>query len=278
MKFDKEHLAVTLSALVVGAVIGGGAGYAIKPIPEPETVEVEKIVEKTVEKEVRVPSGPSRGDRAERGERRRRRPEPETAAVREGEESVPVAREERGRGPRDWMERMRTENPEQFAEMTNRFARFRQNQTEQAQRRLDFFEGLDTGRMSDGDRAHTENLKNLIVQREELASRMADPNLTGEERQQIGQQLGQMQGAIGQENAQVREILFKQIGEDLGYQGEEVGDFARYMGNIVEMTADTGRGPGGPGGFGGGRGGFGGGRGNNGGGRGGNGGGRGGRR
>ena len=149
---------------------------------------------------------------------------------------------------------MRTENPEQYAEMTNRFARFRQNQTEQAQRRLDFFEALDTSRMSDGDREHTENLKNLIVQREELASRMADPNLTGEERQQIGQQLGQMQGAIRQENAQVREILFKQFGEDLGYQGEEVGAFAHYMGNIVEMTADTGRGPGG------GRGGFGGGQ------------------
>ena len=42
MKFDKEHLAVTLSALVVGVVVGGGAGYAIRPIPEPETVEVEK--------------------------------------------------------------------------------------------------------------------------------------------------------------------------------------------------------------------------------------------
>ena len=254
MKFDKEHLAVTLSALVVGVVVGGGAGYAIRPIPEPETVEVEKIVEKTVEREVRVPFGPSRGDRADRGERRRRRPEPETAATQEGGASVSVAREERGRRPRDWMERMRTENPEQYAEMTNRFARFRQNQTEQAQRRLDFFEALDTSRMSDGDREHTENLKNLIVQREELASRMADPNLTGEERQQIGQQLGQMQGAIRQENAQVREILFKQFGEDLGYQGEEVGAFAHYMGNIVEMTADTGRGPGG------GRGGFGGGQ------------------
>ena len=51
-----------------------------------------------------------------------------------------------------------------------------------------------------------------------------------------------------------RPRLFKQFGEDLGYQGEEVGAFAHYMGNIVEMTADTGRGPGG------GRGGFGGGQ------------------
>ena len=113
MKFDKEHLAVTLSALAVGVVVGGGAGYAIRPIPEPETVEVEKIVEKTVEREVRVPFGPSRGDRTDRGGRRRRRPEPEAAATPEGGESVPVAREERGRRPRDWMERMRTENPEQ---------------------------------------------------------------------------------------------------------------------------------------------------------------------
>ena len=65
MKFDKEHLAVTLSALAVGVVVGGGAGYAIRPIPEPETVEVEKIVEKTVEREVRsVPRGPRRSRRA----------------------------------------------------------------------------------------------------------------------------------------------------------------------------------------------------------------------
>lgn len=249
-----EQLIVPLSALVIGGVLGGAAGYALKPVPEAAEPEV-KIVEKKVEvvKEVRAPGPREGGDEARRMRRGPRR-EQAPAAAGETQKAVQVAAGERPEGPRtvrEWADRFNQENPELFAAATNQFAQMRRQRTERAQSRIAFIQSIDTSKMSEADRQHTEALQGLLAQREELEARMSTLDLSNEDLGQLGQEMWQANDAIRQESEAVREILIKQLAEEAGYSGEDVGAFSEYVHNVMDMTSGGGRGFGGFSGMGG---------------------------
>lgn len=260
-----EQIIVPLAAFI----IGGALGVALAPMP---TAEPQKPVEKRVEKGVKLELEDQSAAvlRAQVQELKKQiaalKAEKEDASaqaeVQVAEEARPE-RERRGGGRDGWrerMERMKKENPEQYAAMTNGIARWRRSRLEAAQNKLDFFGSIDMSKMSDEDRERTEKLQDLLVKREELESKMSpESDATDDERRQMMRDMWSMGGEINQLNGQVREALFRQTVAELGFVGEEADAVSGAISAIIEMTSDGGMG--GPGGPGGGRGGPGGGRG-----------------
>ena len=220
--------------------------------------------------------------------------------MREDEE---VARRGRGEGregrggrgdmaarmdPRAELERIQREDPARYAQMTNGLAQNRQRRFERAQSKVDFLASVDTSKMSPEAKATHQKLQDLIMQREDLESRLspeAVASVTDDERREFFDVMRDTDRQIRELNGQERDILLQETAKTLGFDGADAAEIAETVKTIYEITANenNARGPGGAGGFGGGPGGggFGGGQGGNrgGGGRGGNrgGGGRGGR-
>ena len=137
-----EQIIVPLAAFI----IGGALGVALAPMP---TAEPQKPVEKRVEKGVKLELEDQSAAvlRAQVQELKKQiaalKAEKEDASaqaeVQVAEEARPE-RERRGGGRDGWrerMERMKKENPEQYAAMTNGIARWRRSRLEAAQNKLD---------------------------------------------------------------------------------------------------------------------------------------------
>ncbi len=255
MKSDQILLPV--AALVIGIVAGGALGYVIKPdptvevqaidVPEVKTGGITKLPEEDMSKEDLLRQ--LRELQALVDKMEKSREETSETAVAENE------RGERRRGnPREWLEQMKTENPERYAQMTNRFARMQQARRERAQNKMDFLASIDTSGMSAADREHVENLQALQARREELEANMGnmfDEEMSDEDRRALGQEMMSMQNEIREESAAVREALLTQLAEAAGYSGEDADDVVSYIAEVYEMT-ESGPGGGGPGGPGGG--------------------------
>ncbi|MBQ6331026.1 MAG: hypothetical protein IJI35_18560, partial [Kiritimatiellae bacterium] len=54
------------------------------------------------------------------------------------------------RDPRAWLENLRNSDPQRYAQMTNRFARWRRHRSERARSTIDFLSSIDTSQMSEG--------------------------------------------------------------------------------------------------------------------------------
>ena len=61
------------------------------------------------------------------------------------------------RDPRAWLENLRNSDPQRYAQMTNRFARWRRHRSERARSTIDFLSSIDTSQMSEGaQKTHKE--------------------------------------------------------------------------------------------------------------------------
>lgn len=165
--------------------------------------------------------------------------EPVAEAAREGE------RAGRGpRGPRDFraeMERMRTEEPERFAEMQKRREEWNARQRERSESRNAFFASVDTSRMSAEDRATHENFRRLMARQEELrASMAAGDSATDEERNAARQELHAIREQMGALNGRERDVLLRQTASALGLSGADAKDAVDTIKTIYETTASQG--------------------------------------
>ena len=246
-------------SLLAGAAIGfcfapsAGAPKAAPEKTSPKTVKAESRPDEAAEKEMRV--------------LRSRIKELEDMLAKQGVEVEEMkeesSRRERRDRPRDFradMERLKKEEPERYAQITNSMAQFRRHRLERAQSKIDFLSSIDTSRMSPAMLKVHSDLQDMIEKREAVEEKMRGfMDMTEEERREAFQEIGEIDGKIRELSRAERDNLLVQTAEALGFQGDDAAEIIDTVKSIYEAT-DSGWGWGGPGGGGrrGGRGGRGG--------------------
>lgn len=258
----KMNFTVPVAALIAGAAIGyccAPRGAAPESAPEPKGEA--KVVKVGLSDKASVDAMRARikeleRQLAERGNDLFDDPG-EPAEERVAREERPRRGEgRRARGPGEWLENLKRDNPERYTQVTNDMANFRRMRQAHAQSRLEFLASVDTSRMSEAERATHERLQTLLAQREELMDKMdsavSGNSVTEEEQREMGRTMWEATGEIMELNRQERENLIKQTAEALGFEGEDVGEIADTIKAIIETTESGfggfgGRGPGGGG-------------------------------
>ena len=157
---------------------------------------------------------------------------------------------------RERMERMKTEEPERYAEMQKRQEEFRNRMRAANEERDNYLSSVDTSRMTAEQKAGHERLLAALKMRDSLGDRMrpdSDNPLTDEERQEFFNSMRE----IGPLMEQERRYLLEETGRAYGEDG---ATFAEYIQDLMDFTTPWrgprqrggGRGPrnegGGPGG------------------------------
>lgn len=260
MKVVKHQLFIA-AALLAGVAIGFFAGDQQPPAAKP--MEPERPVQKAAVAD--------RGAEATIAALRRRvadlerqlaeRDVQSEAAVSNAVAEAMARPPEPPRGNwRERMEEMRRNEPERYAQMTNRMAQWRQRRTERAQSTLGFLSSVDTSRMGGRAKRTHEALMELVARREEVAGQLDQADLSDEERGQLLEELRQSHRELTRLNAEERRNLFAETARNLGFEGQDVKDITATIQSVIDAT-DGGwgpgrrgggpRGPGGPGGPGG---------------------------
>ncbi len=168
-------------------------------------------------------------------------------AVRGGTNRPPRQRE----SFEDRMATMKAEDPEGYAEMIQQ-RRERQSQMRYslAERTATFMD-LDTSTMNEEELANHEALVAKMARVWELTDQMQDPE-AAPDRETMREMFTELRDVRPMMETE-RNVMFKQLGGDLGYQGEDAEAFATHVEQIIEATSTRipnmgGRGGGGRGG------------------------------
>ena len=231
---------------VVALLAGAAAGYCVGryAMPSPASAEVS-------DGKPRHSQRAAAGDDTEK-KILRERVAAQDARIREletqgrpeegpGEKQPATAAREGTRPPRrDFraeMERLRVEEPERYAQITNRMARFRQQNLERAQSKMDFLASIDTSTMPQAAReAHTA-LMDLIERRAEIDDKFRNFGaMTDEERRAAFDEMREVDGDINRLNKTVRSNLLRQTAKELGLNGEISKDFVDTVTGIIDAT------------------------------------------
>lgn len=159
----------------------------------------------------------------------------------------------------DWRERMKKDNPEGYAQMTNGIARMRRNRREQAQKKAEFFASVDVSKMSPEARKVHDELRELIAKNEEFEQKMhamheAENDLSMEEMNEMFREMHETNRRISELIAKERENLMVEAAKGLGFSEADSGEVAGIFKEIIDNTDNGwggfggGRGPGGHGG------------------------------
>ena len=140
---------------------------------------------------------------------------------------------------RERMERMKTEEPERYAEMQKRQEEFRARMRAANEERDNYLSSVDTSRMTAEQKANHERLLAALKMRDTLGERMrpdAENPLTEEERQEFFKSMRD----IGPMMEQERRYLLEETGRTYGEDGAA---FAEYIQDLMDYTTPF-RGPG----------------------------------
>jgi hypothetical protein len=233
-----KECALLAAALAVGA----GAGWLAKPAERAEKADAPsgyRAKPLAAESKVRVKTVTS----------------VVTNTVREVVTNTPAFGGYRGGGRgfegfRDMVERMKTENPREYAAMTNRMARFRSHMLRQTESRLDTLAAVDTSGWSRQHQDLHERYQNLIVRREELME-MARPDaaeLSEAQRRELWREIGDVSRELREVSRLERDLLLDKTFEGLGYSRKESAEIKEAVSAIFQATQEHGR-HGGPRGF-----------------------------
>ncbi|WP_372796216.1 hypothetical protein [Pontiella sp.] len=164
-------------------------------------------------------------------------------------------REDRRRGDgereswEDRIARMKEEDPEGYAKMLEERSDRQQRMRYTLAERTATFMDLDTSTMSEEELTNHEQLVAIMAQVWEMTEQFQDPEAAPDREafREMRDLAREVQPLLEAE----RTVMFKQLGTELGYEGEDAAAFAAYADEIIEATSM--RLPGGRGGGGGGR-------------------------
>lgn len=151
---------------------------------------------------------------------------------------------------RDRMEKMKTDDPQRYQEITNRVARFRMHRARQAASKMEFLSSIDVSGMSAAAKRTHEELQQAIVDREELEIKLHDADLSDEERGALFAKMRETDGRLRRLNAAERDNLLLETAKGLGFGGAEAKEISATIKDVIDATSSWGHMPG----FGGGRG------------------------
>lgn len=141
--------------------------------------------------------------------------------------------------PREMMERLKTEDPERYAQMTNHMERFRRRRSEQAMSRLDYLASIDLSALGEGAQETHVKLQGLIAKREELEEKMHSDSISDDERDAAFREMFSLEREIRHANHEERANLLAETVRELGFTGEEADDVVATLGDIIEATSSN---------------------------------------
>ncbi len=224
------------AALVVGVAAGyfvphSGAKIANEPAETDEYVPAKAIDDKGDEASIRALKSRIAQLEKELAKQGAERSEERV----EARENRPM----RGGNPREWMENLKKENPERYAQMTNGMARFRARRTERQQAKLDFLSSVDTSKMSaEAQKTHGE-LQSLIERRHALEGAIMDENLSDEKRVELMREIFDNSRQIRELSREERDNLLEETGKALGLEGDAAKELTDTIREIYEATDDN---------------------------------------
>lgn len=146
----------------------------------------------------------------------------------------------------DRMARMKEEDPEGYAEWVKRRTEFRETIKYNLAERTATFIDLDTSNMSGEELASHEELVARMGNIWELMEQLGNPEeMNREAMRELFHEARDVRPLMDQERA----TMFRLLGEDLGYAGQDAKDFASHIDGIIEATSiqmPRGGGRGGP--------------------------------
>ena len=147
----------------------------------------------------------------------------------------------RGGGPREWMENMKKNDPERYAQMTNRFEQFRRRRAERQQRNLDFLSSVDTSRMSASAKKTHAALQEAIALREQLEAKIHQEGLSDAERLALFEQMRESEHELRSLRRAERDNLFEATANTLGFEGDDAKEIVDTLKEVVESTESSWR-------------------------------------
>jgi len=164
-----------------------------------------------------------------------------------GEQKAPPENSPAGRmrEMREHMEWLKKEKPDEYKRLTEAMARWRQNRIERTHTKLDFLASIDTSTMTEEQKKNHEAYQDLLVRREELEEKMANPEMSDEDRADIMRDMFQTRHEMGQLAKQEQTTLIDQTVKALGYSGDDAAEVSATFQDILSVTETRG-GPGGP--------------------------------
>lgn len=143
------------------------------------------------------------------------------------------------RDPRAWIEnlrRMKTENPERYAQTTNRIARWRSGRAERARSAIEFLSSIDVSRMdAKAQETHTA-LQELIARRDALDAELQREDISDDRREEIFKELRETHGEMAQLNDEERGNLIHETAKSLGFDNEDAGAIADTIHEVIRAT------------------------------------------
>jgi hypothetical protein len=182
-------------------------------------------------------------------------PKEELVVLQESSDETPAEQERPERQEResfeDRMAKMKEEDPEGYAEMIQQRQERQESMRYNLAERTATFMDLDTSNMTEEERVNHEQLVERMANVWALTEQFQDPE-EQPDREVMRELFNEMREVRPLMDLE-RSVMFKQLGSDLGYEGDEAETFAAHVEEIIESTSiQTPRGGGGRGGRGGG--------------------------
>lgn len=262
MTNQKAFLCFALPALICGVLLG----YLIHPTAsEPESENAVSVAARPSRKGTDDATVSRLRARIKELERQLSAKSDQTADT---EEETPVKAEERSQNPflrngpprmptaaemRANMDELREKDPERYAQMTNRFARWQEHRLQRTNERLDILASVDTSRLTEKERQTHEALQDAIVKREELRQMLNPQNeeVTEEQRKKTFEELHKLEQQMQQLETRERNTLLTKTARSFGLSSANAKEMTESIKAIYQATGGEGHrhgGPGGPGG------------------------------
>ena len=158
-------------------------------------------------------------------------------AVAEVARIVPEGRNRRD--PRTWMEnlrRMKTEDPERYAQMTNRFARWRSGRAERARSAIEFLSSIDVSRMDSKAQETHAALQELIARRDALDAELQREDISDDRRAEIFKELRETHGEMTRLSGEERGNLIRETAKSLGFDDGDADAIADTIHEVIRAT------------------------------------------
>lgn len=135
------------------------------------------------------------------------------------------------------IERMKKEDPERYAAMTNNIARADRMRSERTMGKLAFLSSIDTNAMTPEGKAVHERLQELIAQREQMEERRHSLSEMEEtERRRYFEEVHKTDREIRELSRQERDNLLRQTTDALGFSGSAADEIIETVKEIYEAT------------------------------------------
>ena len=247
MTTAKASLCLALPALICGALLGYLAApsapaaeahdkthVADRPSKKAGDTEIARLRARVKELERKLANAAAKpGEDSEEELPQQREERQQNPFLRNGPPQMPTAAEMRAN-----MEELREKDPERYAQMTNRFARWQEHRLKRTNDRLDILASVDTSRLSAKELKTHEALQDAIVRREELRQLLNPQNedVTEEQRKKTFEELRKLEQEMHQLETSERNTLLHKTARSYGLSNANAKEMTEAVKAIYQAT------------------------------------------